>query len=282
MQRAIKLFFYLFYIIFIMINFIKSFLAGIFNITPGLSGSILLIMFNLYDKCIYEISNIFKTPKKSILFLLPIGLGITTGIISFSNIIYYLINNYKEETFIVFTGFIFGTIPHLINKSIKKEYKKTYLIPFFIALLLGTIMLLFKENNNTYTLNYNLFSIIKYIEIGILLSISTIIPGISSTILLSIFNLYNIYIISIAKLKIIVLLFILIGFLITTFILSKLINYLLKNYYSYTYFFILGFTISTIPVLFSFNLELYNLLISLFLSFISFIITYYIFKVNNE
>lgn len=265
-----------------MINFIKGFLAGIFNITPGLSGSILLIMLNLYDKCIYEISNIFKTPKKSILFLLPIGLGIVLGIFLFSNIIYLLIKNYKKETFIVFSGFIFGTIPHLINKSIKNKFKKKYLIPFFIAVILGTIMLLFKQKNIYYSIDYSYISIIKYISIGIILSISTIIPGISSTILLSVFNFYGIYILSIAKLKIIILFFILIGFLLMTFFLSKIINYFLNKYYSYTYFFILGFTISTIPTLFSFNIGIKNLIISVSLSFISFLFTYFIFKVRNE
>ena len=57
-------------------NFLKGIIAGIGNIVPGLSGSAFLIIFNLYEKCIEAISNIFKDFKKSIIFLFPIGLGI--------------------------------------------------------------------------------------------------------------------------------------------------------------------------------------------------------------
>jgi uncharacterized membrane protein len=45
-----------------MINLIKGILVGIFNIIPGLSGSALLIVFNLYEKCINAIANSFKKP----------------------------------------------------------------------------------------------------------------------------------------------------------------------------------------------------------------------------
>lgn len=255
-------------------NFIKGFLAGIFNITPGLSGSILLVLLNLYDKCLYEISNIFKTPKQSIKFLLPIGIGIISGIFLFSNIIFLLINNFKQETFIVFTGFILGTIPHLTKKSIKKGFNKKYLIPFFFTLTIGISMSLIKNNNISYFISYDITYIIKYIFLGMILSLGTIIPGISSTILLSIFNLYGIYIISIAKFNILVLLPIAFGFFLMTFMLSKVINYLLKNYYSYVYFGILGFAISTIPTLIDLNVNFnINILISIFLAAISSIIT---------
>ena len=264
-------------------NFIKGFFVGIFNITPGLSGSVLLVVLNLYEKCINEISNIFKTPRKSIIFLTPIAIGVILGIFSFSNIIYLLINSYKKETFIVFTGFIFGTIPHLIKESTRNGFKESYLISFIITLLIGITMLFFKPTFISYNIDYNFLSILKYIFIGFLLSLSTIIPGISSTILLSIFNFYGIYIISITKLNLLVLCPIFIGFIIMTFILSKFISYLFKNYYGYTYFAILGFTIATIPTLLDFNIIIStNIIISIFLSIIAFLITNYFLQVQDE
>ena len=260
-------------------NFIKGFFAGIFNITPGLSGSVLLIVLNIYDKCIYEISNIFKTPKKSIMFLTPIALGVLLGIFSFSNIILLLISKFKTETFIIFTGFIFGTIPHLIKESIKKGFKERYLFSFFITFSIGIVLLFFKPSNISYQIDYNVLSFFKYMFIGTILSFSTIIPGISSTIMLSIFNFYGIYIISIAKLNILVLIPIFIGFILTSYILSKIINYLFKNYYSYTYFAILGLTISTIPSLIDFNITFNkSIIISIVISIITFVITNYVLK----
>ena len=141
-------------------------------------------------------------------------------------------------------------------------------------------MLFFNEQNINYDITYDFIALIKYFSIGILLSFSTVIPGISSTALLSLFNLYGIYIYSISSLNLFVLIPTIIGLIITTFIISKIINYLLKNYYGYTYFGILGFTLSTIPSLLSFNIILNtDLIISIILGIIAFIITNYSFKV---
>lgn len=266
-----------------MINFIKGIFVGIFNIIPGLSGSALLIILNLYEKCISSISNIIKNPKENILFLFPIGFGILLGTFLFSKVILLLIKNYPTGTFIVFTGFLLGTIPHLFKEATKKGFKDTYIIPFLITLSLGIIMLFFDKKDINYEINYDFISLIKYFAIGILLCFSTIIPGISSTVLLSLFNLYGIYIYSISSFNLFVLIPTLISLLLTTFILSKIINYLLNNYYGYTYFAILGFTISTIPSLISFNI-IFNtsFIISIFLGIIAFFITNYSFKATKK
>ena len=263
-----------------MINFIKGIFVGIFNIIPGLSGSALLIILNLYEKCIEAISNIFKKPKENFLFLLPIGLGIIIGTFIFSKIILLLINKYPTSTFIVFTGFLIGTLPHLFKEATKKGFKDSYLIPFIIAISLGITLLLFDTKDITYQIDYNLISLSKYFLIGVILSISTITPGISSTILLSLFNLYGIYIYSLSSLNMFVLIPTAIGLILTTFLISKIINKLLKKYYGYTYFAIIGFTISTIPSLLNFQINLnMNFVISIILGIIAFIITNKTFKV---
>lgn len=263
-----------------MINFIKGIFVGIFNIIPGLSGSALLIILNLYEKCIEAISNIFKKPKENFLFLLPIGLGIIIGTFIFSKIILLLINKYPTSTFIVFTGFLIGTLPHLFKEATKKGFKDSYLIPFIISISLGITLLLFDTKDITYQIDYNLISLSKYFLIGVILSISTITPGISSTILLSLFNLYGIYIYSLSSLNMFVLIPTAIGLILTTFLISKIINKLLKKYYGYTYFAIIGFTISTIPSLLNFQINLnMNFVISIILGIIAFIITNKTFKV---
>ena len=263
-----------------MINLLKGILVGIFNIIPGLSGSALLIIFNLYEKCLNAIASSFKKPKQSFLFLLPIAIGIIIGTYLFSNIILFFITKWKMETHIIFTFLILGTIPHLYKESIKYGFKKKYLFSFLITFSIGIIMLLLNTSNSSYNINYNFIGLIKYFSIGIILSFSTIIPGISTTILLSLFNLYGIYIYSISTLNLFVLIPILIGFILTTFIISKILSFLLKNYYVYTYFAILGFVISTIPCLLNINIIInINFIISIIIGIISFIITYYFLKV---
>ncbi len=261
-------------------NFIKSIFVGIFNIIPGLSGSALLIIFSLYEESLNSINSFFKNPRKSTIFLFPIALGIVTGTYLFSNIIFIFIKNYQTETMIVFTFLLLGTIPSLIKESTKKGYKNKYLISFLVSFTIGITLLLINKNELTYQIDYSLIGLIKYLLIGIILSFSTIIPGISTTILLSITNLYGIYIYSISTLNLYVLIPILIGFIITTFILSRIIIYLINHFYGYTYFAILGFIIATIPCILKTNAELKtNPLISISIGIIGFTITKTLFKV---
>lgn len=227
-------------------NFFKGIAVGIFNIIPGLSGCALLVVFNLYEKCLEAISSMFKKPKENFLFLFPIGLGIIVGTCLFGSIILFLLKEYPTVTYAVFTLFIIGTIPSLFKEAMKKGFKYSYIIPFIITFFIGSLFAFIDAKNLNYTIEYNTLGLIKYSFIGFVLSFATIIPGISSTVILSITNLYGVYIYSISTLNMFVLIPITICFIITTFFISKIINYLLKQYYSYTYFAILGFCISTI------------------------------------
>ena len=53
-----------------MITFLKGLIVGIGGIAPGLSGSVLLVIFGLYQKTINAIATLFKDFKKNILFLI--------------------------------------------------------------------------------------------------------------------------------------------------------------------------------------------------------------------
>jgi putative membrane protein len=253
-----------------MINFLKGVLVGIANIMPGVSGSMFLIVLKLYDKCIQAISDILKKPKQSIKTLTPIALGVLVGTYLLSNVISYFLNNYLNITSIIFVGLIFGTIPTLIKETTKKGFKEPYLIPFFVTLTIGTITIFYTPE----TLTTNQTNIPLLLVTGLIIAISTIIPGISTTILLSMIGMYKIYINAISTLNLKILIPILISLLINGFIISKVINYLLTKHYGYTYFAILGFTISTIPTLVKgLPITKEDLLIGIPLSLIAFTIT---------
>ena len=60
---------------------ILGFFIGIGVIVPGVSGAQISIIFKLYDKLTYAISNIFKKFITCLLFLLPIIIGIIVGFV---------------------------------------------------------------------------------------------------------------------------------------------------------------------------------------------------------
>ena len=254
-------------------RFIIGLLAGIGNILPGVSGAGLLIIFNLYEEIIDKICNLKNDFLNSIKYLLPIFIGIILGIYSFSNIINFLITKYYTSTYIVFIFFILGTIPFLFKKATQKGFKKRYLISFIISFIIGTLLLTLKTN-------YHVNSTIPNLLLtGSILSFSTIIPGISSTALLTIVGTYKIYLNAVSTLNINVLFFIILAFILTSLIIINILNYLLKKHYSYTYFAILGFTLSTIPGLIPRNIILNkDLLIGIILGILAFILSVIIAK----
>ena len=62
-----------------LINFLKGIIVGIGGVAPGLSGSVLLVIFGLYQKTINAIGTIFKDFKKNVCFLVPLFLGFGVG-----------------------------------------------------------------------------------------------------------------------------------------------------------------------------------------------------------
>lgn len=229
-----------------MINFLKGVAGGIGNIVPGLSGSALLIILDIYDKCIHAINNLFTDFRNSFKLLFPVGCGILCGTFIFSNLIIYGLNKYPLATSLIFLGFMMGTIPSLIKKVYVEKLKLSYLILFIITFFIGVLLLYYKNNYSIIVINTNPFTLIG---MGLLIALSTIIPGISSTVLLSLIGMYDVYLTAINSFNIKILFFIGIGVFIGFILLSKVIDYLLHKYYSYTFYTILGFVISTIPAL---------------------------------
>ncbi len=234
-------------------EFLKGILIGVAKIIPGLSGSVLMISFNLYDKAIDSITNFFKDIKANFLFLANLSIGIIIGIVIFSNILNYFINNYYTYTTSLFIGLILGGVP-LILQSTQKS-KKGYALTI-ISLTIMSIISLTNINSN-YIIKNNFLDSIVFFGGGLLEALGTVVPGISSTALLMLVGIYNIYLEVLSNIfninnliaNITFLIPFTIGLLLGIILLSLLINYLFKNYRKLTFSFILGVTLSSIFLL---------------------------------
>lgn len=260
---------------------IKGIIIGIAKIIPGLSGAVLMISFNLYDKAIDAITNFFANPKKNLIFLINLGLGVVIGIVLFSKIISYFLKTYYLYTTILFIGLIIGGIP-ILKQKVPMTPKYYSLIAS--AFLIMTAITMISPNNN-YILKNNYLDILVFFASGLLEAVGTVLPGISSTALLMLVGVYNNYIeilgnaFNIIKLKE-TLYFVLpfsLGMLIGIIIISLIVNYLFKHYQEITFAVILGISLSTclslltklVPLIVSFK----ALIISLLLLTIGYTIT---------
>ena len=96
---------------------LKGMIIGVANIIPGVSGGTLMIILGLYEEIINTISHFFKNIKKSLKFIIPLGIGMILSILILSKVISVCLDKYPFPTTIFFVGLIVGGLPLLWNKS---------------------------------------------------------------------------------------------------------------------------------------------------------------------
>lgn len=264
-------------------NYLKCIVVGFGGILPGLSGSVLLIIFDLYKDTIYALSTLNKNFKKNIKFLLPIVLGMISGVLLFSKLIDFLLNKFELPTRFTFLGLVLGTIP-LFYKEVKKEgFSKKYYIYIILSIIIGLFLITNTNMNN----QLNNLNILNSIILGIIVAASSIIPGIDTTVILSSCGLYKAYVNSLANFNLSVLLPMILGLILGALLISKIMNLLIKNYYTITFSIIFGLFISIIPSIlpndFSLGLNIQSIF-SIILMILGFLVSYIlgILKVNEE
>ena len=233
--------------------FIKGLIVGLGKIIPGVSGSLLAISLNVYDRAILAITNFFDDVIENIKFLFTLSLGIIVSIIIFSKIILYFITNYYVITILFFIGLILGGL--LIFKKNYVSNKKNFIIlviSFLIIIILSRFL-----SSNEYAISNTFIDYITFFISGIIDAFATIVPGISGTALLMNMGVYEIIIstisnitdISLITTNIRILIPFGLGMVIGFILLSILISYLLKKYHSEMMAFILGVSIGSMVLL---------------------------------
>lgn len=252
-------------------------------VLPGVSGSVLMIMLGLYDKVIYLINDKNKSIVNKLAELMPLIIGIIMGVVSFGNILLIFYTKYDVLLIFIFIGLILGGIP-ILTKEIKDHYENINYKYLIITLIISSVLFIlnsFKVNNN---ININNISIISLFFAGIFYISGKIIPGISSSFFLIIFNIYD-YILkiianpfSISFNEYLKLLPFILGVVVGFIILIKLINYLLLNHHEKTYSIIIGFVLGSIFAIYpGINLSV-EYIFGVLLMLISYYFTYKISK----
>lgn len=179
-----------------MILFLKGLIIGLGKIIPGVSGALLAINFNVYDKAISALVNFFDNWKKNLKFLFPLCLGIFLSIIFASKGLLYLLNNYKFLTLTFFIGLICGGT-YNFSREVKYNFKN---ISIILILILALLLLSIKKVSNIYLLKNNLIDNLMFFLGGIVEIFASIIPGISGTSILMLMGIYDHIILMVSKL----------------------------------------------------------------------------------
>lgn len=238
-------------------NIPRGFAMGISDLIPGVSGGTIALLLGIYDDFIASVSGVFsKHFKKSILFLLPIIIGMALAIGILSSVINYLLATHLVPTMFFFFGLILGIIPFLLRIS---HYKKTYKIQHWVimgvAIIALALMAFFNGDTSHAAPSYidlSLPMLIKYFIAGVCASSAMLLPGISGSFILLLFGIYSTVTYSISEIvrfnfeALPVILMVGMGIVVGFLIASKVITYLLKHYTYLTYAAILGLVIGSL------------------------------------
>lgn len=173
-------------------DILKGAVIGIANIIPGVSGGTMAVAMGIYDKLISSVTHIFKEFKKSILFLLPVGIGMLLGIVGLSMLIEWMLDKIPIQTNLLFIGLILGGIPavwgRLKGVSIRPQHIIGCLVFFALVVVLAVLD---GTEGGAADLSFGLVNCIKIFGVGIVAAATMVIPGVSGSMMLMLMGYYN-------------------------------------------------------------------------------------------
>ena len=183
------------------LNFCIGILIGAGAILPGISSGVLCVIFGIYEKLVNSVLNFFKDTKNNFKFLFPIASGSFVGIIALGNVLKFLFTTFPTPTKFAFIGLIVGEVPILCKKANKDVgFRLTYML-YLIATFAIAVLLIFIENKcNINFLSIENSNFFYLVLCGFLMSIGIVVPGVSSSVILILLGIYNIYLDSISTL----------------------------------------------------------------------------------
>ena len=257
-------------------NFVKGIIAGIGGIVPGLSGSVLMVLLDIYEHTIHALGTLFQNFKKNVRFLLPVLLGMGCGVILFSRTVDFLLEFFEFYTRYAFLGLVLGTVP-LFYRQIGKHGFPRYCYGIILAAAAAGFLLL--------GFNRNLFPMVtqpnflQCVAMGGIVAASSIVPGIDSAVILSTFGFYELYVSALAELNMTVLLPAALGLIVGAVVISAGMDFLLKKAYTATFSALFGFFLSIIPNMLNESCRIasaFDAAMALIFILVGFLVSYYL------
>ncbi|MDQ0208280.1 DUF368 domain-containing protein [Alkalicoccobacillus murimartini] len=257
-------------------NIFRGIAMGITDLVPGISGSTILMVLGVYERFIASLNGLTtKEWKKSLGFLIPLGIGVGSALLIFSKVIEWLLEHHQPVTMFLFLGLIIGIVPILIKEvDVKNSFKPIHYVLLVIAFILISLTSLIPNETGLMT-NLSVGDYILLFVSGWLASAALILPGISGSLIFLLLGVYATVTSAIANIQISVILVVGSGIAIGLILTSKLVRYLFANYTIYTYAVMIGLVAGSIIVVYS-NVEPGGSLIGCGITFIAGLLVAYL------
>ena len=225
-------------------RFLKGIIVGLGGVAPGLSGSVLLIIFGLYQKTLDALGSLLKDFRKNLSFLAPLVAGMFVGVLLFSKLIDFFLGSYEMPTRFCFLGLILGTLP-MVWQEVKKEgFSRKYYLVIALSAILGTWF---------FTVNPNAFpqvsdpTLLQKLLLGVAVAATAIIPGVDPAVFLSTLGFYEMYVEALAGFDLSILIPMVGGLAVGAVAISFSMSWLFRRFYTASFSVIFGIFLSMIP-----------------------------------
>ena len=223
-------------------------LLGIAWITPGLSAGVITAAAGLYEPIVHAIVNFPKEYQKSIRLLFPIGLGVGCGILLFSRVMQELLVIAKFPVLYLFLGLVAGSTPALFTEANQGGFRKRFigaaLLAFGVVMVTGQLIPGVTETGGS---ELNAFTALLC---GAVVAFGSIIPGISSSLILMYLGFYEQFLAAVAGLNLRLLVLMGVGFGLIALLLLNLVDYLFRRYRGIAYHGVLGVLFGSMVLIF--------------------------------
>ncbi|MCL2032929.1 MAG: DUF368 domain-containing protein [Methanomassiliicoccaceae archaeon] len=232
-------------------KFFIGVLVGIASTVPGVSGAVLAVCFGIYERLISDIADIAHKIREDFGFLMVVGVGIAFGIVVSFKGLDWILEHYLVASMMLFTGMILGQLPELW-KHTERESKpsKTNVLAFAVGIVITLLFLaMAMMEAEEIKLSHDAVSCLCMVLIGMIFSVSHLVPGISGATILLAMGLYPQLIETIASFDVVLMVPLVIGVFIGLIGFSKVVSYALTRYRRSTYLMIFGLTIGSVFVI---------------------------------
>jgi len=252
-------------------NFLNGLAFGITETIPGVSGGTIAIILGFYFEIIETINHFAEKFKEKLNFIIPLVLGIVTGVLVFSSIMHFLLTYYSFPVMLFFIGLIVGIIPHIFSKVREPGKRFTVkeillvVLPLALLVVISTLKSVTVTDPQEVVNNIDIPFMIFIFFAGILAAAALVVPGISGSFVLLLLGIYPLVIFSLSSIRILltgtgnielllnickVLAPLAVGIIIGGLSMVRLIEKLLTNYHKILYLIILGLLLGSVCVLF--------------------------------
>ena len=108
-------------------------------VVPGISGSMLLMIFGYYSPVLALLTSLFKTPLHSLAVLACFALGLIVGFFTIAKLMQFLLKKFPRGTGWAIFGFVVGSVPAVVI-TFFKDYGAAALNTLQICLAVATFI----------------------------------------------------------------------------------------------------------------------------------------------